>query len=183
MGARALILIFFALHKAFGLDLINAMRYIPTVLKSLSKIVALSTIALSPLAIAKKPSKRPKHSLRTKSHRPGHIVSDNPTMKAWLKKMPEAFKDIKAQHKRVVLTDLDVKWKQTNTTRTLARARGKSTTKSTHVCELYLTIKFADSHSNEAAPSRTHQARPVRVNSRCDTFMAKNSLIPVDDRS
>lgn len=154
------------------------MRYILTVLKSLSKIIGLVAM-VSALQLDAKVT-----TIQTKSRRPGHFVTDNPTMKAWLSKMPEAFNSINALSSSVKITNIDVKWKQTNTTRRVAKAKRKKQKHTSYVCELQLTIQYQDTLSSEEAPSLTAMPKPLKVNSRCDTYLAKNEhLLPVQENT
>jgi hypothetical protein len=105
-------------------------------------------------------------------------------MKAWLKKMPAAFRDIGAQSSAVKITNIDVKWKQTNTVRPIARLKRKARSKPTYTCTLRLTIEYQDSASGEESPDLVATPSPITVNSRCDTFLAKNNLIvPLEENS
>ncbi len=154
------------------------MRYILIVPKSFIKItgkfIALVAISTTIQVSARSPR------IVTKSKRPGHFISDNPTMKTWLKKLPGAFSTIPTRKSAVKITNIDVKWKQTNTVRSIAKTRRKTRTEVSHTCELRLTINYQDTASREENPEMVTTARPITVNSRCDTFLAKNNLVPVE---
>ncbi|MEZ4815273.1 MAG: hypothetical protein R3A80_08735 [Bdellovibrionota bacterium] len=110
-------------------------------------------------------------SIKTKSHKKGVYVSDATTMKTWLKKMPQAIKEVHSAN--VNITGIDVKWKQKKIAHKARKSKGRSPSYS---CTLHLTIKFEDVSNGESAPSQVASPDPLTVNSRCDTFLARHNL-------
>lgn len=141
------------------------MRYFLFVQGMLSKtltVLALSSLSLQAWAAP---------SIKTKSKRKGHYVSDSKVMKAWLKKMPAAIKEIDPSEANI--THIDIKWKQSKNTKVIAKSKRKAPS---YTCTLQLTIKYESLSNGEAAPSLVATPDPLTVNSRCDTFLAKNDI-------
>jgi len=109
-------------------------------------------------------------SIKTKTKRKGQYVSDSKVMKAWLKRMPTAIKEIDPSEANI--THIDIKWKQSKSTKVVARSKRKAS----YTCTLQLTIKYESLSNGEAAPSQVAMPDPLTVNSRCDTFLAKNDI-------
>jgi len=150
------------------------MRYIPKVLNRLTKITKFLAIFASLSLWAQ--------STSIKTHgTPGSRVSDDRRMKEWLAKIPVSLQEINTHDSDVKITHIDIKWNQSKKLRTVAKLKRRSIKKSTYTCTLHLTIEYQDSANGEESPNLVATPAPFTVNSRCDTYLAKNNFDTSDD--
>ncbi len=97
-------------------------------------------------------------------------------MKAWLAKIPGVLKQLPGKKEDLKITNIDVKWKQSNTVRVAQRSKKKANKQVSYTCTLNLTIEYQDATNGEEAPEQTAFPEPITVNQRCDAFLAKNNL-------
>src|SRR5688572_27780391 len=114
------------------------MRYASIVLKSLSKTAILPAIlVLQPLWSQSSVINKMIHS------NPKFQLADEDTMKGWLKTVPGAFEELQqvASEEGItpIVTNIDVKWRQTKSSIIRAGLRARAVKKTRYTCTLNLS--------------------------------------------